>query len=218
MKYDLTTDFEAAKAAAGSAIGGGELVVMPTDTVYGVGADAFSPPAVQRLLDAKGRDRTMPPPVLIGDAATIGALTVDVPAWVHSMIEELWPGALTIICRAQPSLQWDLGETRGTVALRVPAHDRVRDILRTTGPLAVSSANRTGLPPARDVDKAQAMLGDTVSVYLDGGPSSDASPSTILDVTRQTAQILRSGGVPIETLHRFNNTIVPPEDGPAGSA
>lgn len=213
MKYDVTTEFEAAKEAVAAAARAGELVVLPTDTVYGVGADAFSAAAVQRLLDAKGRDRTMPPPVLIGDSATIAALTVDVPHWVQPMINELWPGALTIICRAQPSLQWDLGETRGTVALRVPAHDRVRDILRATGPLAVSSANRTGLPPARDVEHAESMLGETVSVYVDGGSSADAVPSTILDVTGSTAQILRTGAVSLTTLHRFNNTILGPDGG-----
>lgn len=189
------------------AVRSGRLVVLPTDTVYGVGADAFDPVAVQRLLDSKGRDRTMPPPVLVGDPATINALVIDVAPWLTAMLEELWPGALTVVCRAQPSLAWDLGETRGTVAVRVPAHDATREILRATGPLAVSSANLTGRPAATTAHEAEAMLGDSVALYVDDGPSGDPTPSTILDVTTSTPRILRAGAVSLEKLHRFNNTI-----------
>lgn len=189
------------------AIRAGELVVLPTDTVYGIAADAFSAAAVARLLAAKGRDRTMPPPVLVADTSTIAALAIDVPSWLTRMLEELWPGPLTVVCRAQPSLTWDLGETRGTVALRVPDNDMARDLLRVTGPLAVSSANLTGQPPATSVESAKAMLGDTVAVYVDGGPSGEPGASTILDATTTPPRVLRAGVISLDRLHEFNNTI-----------
>lgn len=151
------------------AIARGELVVIPTDTVYGLAADAFSPAAVARLLAAKGRDRQSPPPVLIAELATLAALTDSVSPEVQALTEAFWPGGLTVIVRARPSLAWDLGETRGTVAVRIPADRVARALLQETGPLAVSSANLTGLPAATTAHAAREMLGDRVSVYLDGG-------------------------------------------------
>ncbi|TXJ04991.1 MAG: threonylcarbamoyl-AMP synthase [Aeromicrobium sp.] len=207
VRYDLETNFEDSKEAAVSAIRAGELVVVPTDTVYGVAADAFNAAAVERLLAAKGRTRAMPPPVLIYDAAVIDALTIDVPNWARNMISELWPGALTLICRSQPSLTWDLGETRGTVAVRVPDHEKTREVLKATGPLAVSSANTTGSPAANSIDEAETMLGQSVSVFLDGGEAGSTVASTILDITGSTPTVVRLGSVSLDDLHRFNNTI-----------
>ncbi len=212
--HDLAEDLEGGIAAASQAVRDGQLIVMPTDTVYGVGADAFSPTAVRRLLDAKGRTRSQPPPVLIGRPETLEALVADVPGWLRRLLAEVWPGALTVVLPAQPSLTWDLGETHGTVAVRVPADERARRLLDVTGPLAVSSANRTGEPPATAVDQAAEMLGDRVAVYLDGGPTADAVPSTILDATGATPRVLRQGAVAVETLHSFNNTIEPAQDAP----
>ena len=153
------------------AIGSGELVVIPTDTVYGVAADAFDPTAVQRLLAAQGRERTSPPPVLIPGVPTLDALASEVPDAVRKLVAAFWPGGLTVILRAQPSLQWDLGETRGTVALRMPANRLALELLSETGPLAVSSANLSGRPSATTAQEAADMLGDAVAVYLDGGPA-----------------------------------------------
>jgi len=199
--------------AAVSALADGDLVVFPTDTVYGLAADAFSPAAVERLVTAKGRDRTMPPPVLIATSGTLEALAVDVPGWLRSMTAELWPGPLTVICRAQPSLDWDLGDTHGTVAVRVPDDEIACAVLLESGPLAVSSANRTGEPAATSVDDAERMLGESVAVYLDAGPSGAGVASTILDVTAATPRVLRPGPIGLDVLHRFNNTIedVPPD-------
>lgn len=207
VRHDLLDDFDAAKDAAVSALQSGELVVLPTDTVYGLAADAFSSQAVARLLAAKGRSREMPPPVLIYDAGVLDALAVEIPNWARDMFENLWPGALTVICRAQQSLTWDLGETRGTVAVRVPDHEQVLELLKSTGPLAVSSANLTGQPAAVSVEEAHAMLGDSVSVYLDGGSAGAGVASTILDMTSTVPRVVRLGGVSLEELHRFNNTI-----------
>jgi L-threonylcarbamoyladenylate synthase len=174
---------------ARAALGRGELVVLPTDTVYGIAADAFDAAAVQRLLDAKGRTRQSPPPVLIPGPATLDALAREVPQQVRDLVDAFWPGGLTVILGAQPSLDWDLGETRGTVALRMPDSRIALELLQEVGPLAVSSANSTGDPAAMDVDAAEAMLGDSVAVYLDGGALAPhdgfaaSTGSTIVDAT-----------------------------------
>jgi L-threonylcarbamoyladenylate synthase len=173
-RFDCTSDdaavTTAAVDAARHAVEAGSCIVLPTDTVYGIGADAFSAEAVQGLLDAKDRGRDMPPPVLIGDASLIRALASDVPDEARELVEVHWPGPLTIVCRIQPSLRMDLGDTDGTIALRVPDHPLAREILRRTGPLAVSSANLSGRPAALTCDEAVDQLGDRVAVYLDGGP------------------------------------------------
>ena len=145
----------------------------------------------------------MPPPVLVSTPTTLDALAVGVPSYARALIQELWPGPLTLVCRQQPSLQWDLGDTRGTVAVRMPDHEVALQLLARTGPLAVSSANRTGLDAATDADQAEAMLGDAVDVVLDGGPSAGPVPSTIVDVTGQTGRVLRLGAVPLERLQEI---------------
>lgn len=211
MKFDCSNDeeYERGLEAAQKALEAGKLVVMPTDTVYGLAADAFSAVAVQRLLDAKGRTRQMPPPVLVGSPTTLDALAIEVPTYLRNMVSALWPGPLTVVCKQQPSLNWDLGETRNTVAIRMPNDPRALALLKQTGPLAVSSANKTGEAAAQAVEDAERMLGESVAVYLDGGPTSSRIPSTILDVTGPTPRILRDGAIDLATLHEFNNTIEP---------
>jgi tRNA threonylcarbamoyl adenosine modification protein (Sua5/YciO/YrdC/YwlC family) len=196
-RYDANDEamLEAGLAAATTAIRAGELVVLPTDTVYGIGADAFDAVAVARLLEAKGRGREMPPPVLVGSPATLDALATRLTEWTRVLVEHYWPGPLTVVVRQQASLQWDLGETRGTVAVRMP-HDKVAlELLARTGPLAVSSANLTGRPAATDADQAAEMLSDQVSIILDGGPTADDQPSTIVDCTGDRPRVLRVGAI-----------------------
>ena len=193
---------------ARGAIGRGELVVMPTDTVYGVAADAFDPVAVQRLLDAKGRTRQSPPPVLIPGIPTLDALTEEVPPEIRRLVEIFWPGALTVILPARSSLQWDLGDTGGTVALRMPANAYALELLAETGPLAVSSANLTGQPAATTAQEAEEMLGESISVYLDGGMAgADArgTASTIIDATPLLTpggevRVVRAGVIPVSAI------------------
>ncbi|RCK71473.1 threonylcarbamoyl-AMP synthase [Desertihabitans brevis] len=188
-------------AAAQTAVEAGECVVIPTDTVYGIGADPFSPEAVQRLLDAKGRGRDMPPPVLVSEPAVSRALATRVPRQAEQLMETHWPGPLTLILTAQPSLRMDLGDTEGTIALRVPDSEAARVVLRRTGPLAVSSANKTGQPPAVDVHDAIDQLGDLVSVYLDDGPTPGPQPSTIVDfTTNDSGVVVREGVLSLEEL------------------
>lgn len=198
---------QVAMDAALGAINSGELIVIPTDTVYGIAADAFNKSAVQRLLNAKGRGRQMPPPVLIGQLETLPALASKVPGYAQSMLDDLWPGALTLIFHEQPSLAWDLGITRSTVAVRMPADERALAILKRTGPLAVSSANLTGKHAALNVSEAQEQLGESVSVYIDGGPAQIGEASTIVDVTGSVPRVLRTGAISVETLREYNNAI-----------
>lgn len=178
----------------------GELVVLPTDTVYGLGTDAFSVEAVAALLAAKGRGRDMPVPVLVGSPRTLDGIATGLSQAARDLVEAFWPGGLTVVARAQPSLQWDLGDTGGTVAVRMPLHPVAIELLQGTGPMAVSSANISGRPPATTADEAVEQLGESVSVYLDGGPSGEPVPSTIVDVVGDTPRLLRAGAVAEETL------------------
>lgn len=189
-------------AAAGAARAG-NLVVIPTDTVYGIGADAFNSAAVGALLAAKGRGRDMPVPVLVGSRQVLDALVESVPDYGRALVEALWPGALTIVARHTAALAWDLGDSHGTVAVRMPADRIALDLLKDTGPMAVSSANRSGLPPATTCANAQAQLGDAVAVYLDGGPTTTSVPSTIVDVTGDAPVLLRRGWITEERLREI---------------
>ena len=208
--HDVREDSTKGVADAVSALRRGDLAVIPTDTVYGIAADAFSPPAVDRLLAAKGRGRDMPVPVLVGAWRGIDGLADHVTPTMRSLVEAFWPGPLTLIVRAAGSLAWDLGETRGTVAVRMPLHPVALAVLAETGPLAVSSANRTGMPPATDAAQAFEQLGTTVAVYLEAGSSGDAVPSTIVDLTGTTPQVRRAGALSLEELQ----AVIPDVEGP----
>jgi tRNA threonylcarbamoyl adenosine modification protein (Sua5/YciO/YrdC/YwlC family) len=208
------TDRAEGLAAAAAAVGEGKLVVLPTDTVYGIGADAFTPAAVEALLRAKGRGRDMPVPVLIGSPRTLDGIATDIPEVARDLVAAFWPGALTVVCRQQPSLRWDLGDARGTVAVRMPLDPVALELLRSTGPMAVSSANVSGQPPATDAIGARAQLGDSVEVYLDGGPTSDSLPSSIVDVTGEMPRLLRAGAIALAELR----TVVPDLEDHTGGA
>ncbi|WP_179442655.1 L-threonylcarbamoyladenylate synthase [Nesterenkonia sandarakina] len=201
-------------AAAQNALSRGETVVLPTDTVYGIGADAFSPQAVAVLLAAKGRSRAMPPPVLIARPEVMDALAIDVPEQARALAQAFWPGPMTLILHAQPSLHWDLGETHGTVALRMPADELALDLLSATGPLAVSSANRTGMPAATNVTEAQSMLAESVAVYLDAGERASSAASTIIDATVSPARVVRSGALPLAEVQAVVPSVEPEAEAP----
>ncbi len=187
--------------AAATAIRAGQLVILPTDTVYGVAADAFTPRAITGLLAAKGRGRAMPVPVLIADTDTLEGVSINLSSAARLLTRACWPGGLTVIVEHPPTLAWDLGDAQGTVGVRVPNDDLTRDLLRETGPLGVSSANRSGHPPARTAAEAIEQLGDHVAVVLDDGPRPDGEPSTIVDCTAEPPRVLRVGAVPESRLH-----------------
>ena len=199
----LLLEFEADTAleTAREAVAEGQCVVFPTDTVYGIGCAAFDTEAAAGLLRAKKRGRDMPPPVLIAEASMLRAIAGRIPAAAKDLVARFWPGALTIIVKAQRSLPLDLGDTRGTVAVRVPDHDQVRDLLRRTGPMAVSSANISGQPAATTAGEARRMLAEAVAVYLDGGRAPGGKASTIIDFTGdEHGRVLRQGAIDLEEL------------------
>ena len=205
--------------SAVSAVKGGGLVVLPTDTVYGIGADAFNSEAVGALLAAKNRGRDMPVGVLVGSWHTIDGLVYAVPPAARELIQAFWPGALSLVVRHAPSLQWDLGDANGTVMLRMPLHPVAIDLLREVGPMAVSSANISGHPAAVTAAEAQAQLGARVEVYLDGDPSPQGAASTIVDVSTSQPRVLREGPVSTADVARVlgvEATALAP-GGPAGN-
>lgn len=187
-------------AAAARAVRTGGLVVLPTDTVYGIGCDAFDSGAVRSLLSTKRRGPDMPVGVLVGSWSTVDGLVLSVPRTARTLIEAFWPGDLSLVLHHAPSLSWDLGSTKGTVMVRMPLHPVALDLLRDVGPMAVSSANRSGQLPATTAAEAREQFGDDVGIYLDGGPSGDPVPSTIVDLTGDKPVVLREGSVSIDAV------------------
>ena len=201
-KFSMNNEMERKDGitAAIAAAKRGDLVVLPTDTVYGLGTDAFSQKGPQKLLAAKGRDRNMPIPVLVGHVKALDGLAQRVDGVTKALAEAFWPGALTIVVKAQPTLRWDLGETNQTVALRMPLNPIAIELLNAVGPMAVSSANKTGQPAATNVDEAIAQLGEDVTIYLDGGQTPGNVASTIIDVSSGEIKLLRQGAISVENI------------------
>lgn len=219
--YDcaLPAEREQGIAAAVAAVKRGDLVVLPTDTLYGLGCDAFDQRAVGSLFRAKARGRDMPLIVLVDSRKTFDGLVRRMPRPARVLADAFWPGALTIIVEHAPSLSWDLGETNGTVAVRMPLHPVALAVLREIGPMAVTSANTSGQPPAVTVAQAQEQLGRAVRVYLDGGPCPAGEPSTIVDLTGDYPRVVRSGALPAEALREVLPGLAgPPAERPAAGA
>jgi tRNA threonylcarbamoyl adenosine modification protein (Sua5/YciO/YrdC/YwlC family) len=211
VRFDNPDDRVMGLMKARDVVASGACIVMPTDTVYGIACDAFSPEAVSTLLATKGRGRHMPPPVLIGNVGDASKLVTHVPDGARAIMDRFWPGGVTIIFEANPDVEWDLGDTSGTVAIRMPDHPVALELLNLTGPLAVSSANRTGELPALDADEALAQFGDDVSLYVDAGrvgslyTGASGNPgSTIVDATALATggpwKVVRYGVCAIEDL------------------
>jgi tRNA threonylcarbamoyl adenosine modification protein (Sua5/YciO/YrdC/YwlC family) len=202
MLYDCTKleERDRGVTAAVEAVQRGDLVVLPTDTVFGIGGDAFKSWAVTALQNAKGRERRLPVSVLVGSRHTLDGLVYGLPAVARDLVEAFWPGALTIIVEHASSLQWDLGETDGKVAVRMPLHPLALEVLRETGPMAVSSANKDGSPPATTAAQARDQFGYAVSVYLEAAVSPDPMSSTIVDVSAARPKLIRAGAITYEQL------------------
>jgi len=214
--YDCSDPAERAEGldAATDSIKRGELVVIPADASYGVAADAFQPDGIDAMRATKGQGGDMPVPVLVGSWTGLDGLTLLVRPTVRELVEAFWPGGLTLVVEHAPSLAWDLGDTRGTVAVRMPLHPVALELLARTGPLGVSSANRTGEPPPVTAEEAREQLGYPVAVYLDGGPCDDAVPSTIVDVTGEVPRVLRPGAVSVDALREVVPDVVVPAERP----
>ncbi|VEG27355.1 L-threonylcarbamoyladenylate synthase [Actinomyces howellii] len=202
----------------------GGLLLLPTDTVYGIGTTAADGAAIARLLAAKGRGRQMPPPVLIASMEDLTGLVAQVPAAARDLADAFWPGGLTLVLPLAEGVDWDLGDTGGTVAVRVPDHPLARDLLSRTGPMAVTSANRTGMPPATDAHQAAAAFGRRAEpggdiLVLDGGPTPGPVPSTIVSLAGErddAPRLLREGVVAAGALERVLGAPLPGA-GPAGA-
>lgn len=212
MIYDCSdpVDRRDGMDAAVRELSAGRLAVIPTDTVYGIAADAFTPSAVTALLGAKGRGRDLPTPVLVGSWEGLDGLVMQLPQPARILMEAFWPGGLTLVVRHSPSLDWDLGDAHGTVAVRMPLHAVALDLLARTGPLAVSSANRSGQQAATSASGAELQLGATVGVYLDGGESPSTVASSIVDVTGDQPRVLREGVLSTDELRAVLPTLLGP--------
>jgi L-threonylcarbamoyladenylate synthase len=202
MLYDCrtTADRDRGVAAAVEAIKSGELVVLPTDTVYGIAADAFTPHAITALHNARSAERRIPPPVLVGSRHTLDGLVYSLPKAARELADAFWPGALTIMVEHSPSLQWDLGDTGGVVGVRMPLHPVALEVLREVGPMAVTTANKIGRPAPTTAEEAREQLEYSVRIYLEAGAALDPAPSTIIDVTGDVPRVLRDGAIPFEKL------------------
>lgn len=187
-------------AAAVDAVRAGQCVVIPTDTVYGIGCDAFNNDAVAKLLATKRRGPDMPVPVLVGSWSTIQGLVREFNDTAKTLVEAFWPGGLSIVVPEAPSLPWNLGDTRGTVLLRMPNQPLAIELLRETGPMAVSSANLTRNQPPVTASGARQQFGNNVPVYLNGGRAKVGEPSTIIDISGPHPVILREGAVTAERI------------------
>jgi len=213
MLYDCrtTADRDRGIAAAVEAVKSGELAVLPTDTVYGIGADAFTPHAITALHHARNVTNRVPPPVLIGSRHTLDGLTYSLTRAARELADAFWPGALTLYVEHTPSLQWDLGETGGNVAVRMPLHPVALEVLREVGPMAVTTANKVGQSAPATAEEARDQLEYAVRVYLEAGPAHDPAPSTIIDVTSEVPRVLRAGAIPLEKLRDVVPDILAPE-------
>ncbi|GAA2612648.1 threonylcarbamoyl-AMP synthase [Paractinoplanes durhamensis] len=213
MLYDCrtTADRDRGIAAAVEAVKSGELAVMPTDTVYGIGADAFTPHAITALHHARSVTNQVPPPVLVGSRHTLDGLVYSLPRAARELADAFWPGALTLYVEHSPSLQWDLGDTGGRIAVRMPLHPVALEVLREVGPMAVTTANKVGQPAPTTAEEARDQLEYAVRVYLEAGPAHDPAPSTIVDVTGDVPRVLRAGAIPFEKLRDVVPELLAPE-------
>lgn len=198
----LADDREEALRRAVQALRGGRLVALPTDTVYGLAADAFNAYACAMVFQAKSRPRSLPLPVLVARPRDAWALTATVPRAAAALAAAFWPGALTLVLPESPGLEWDIGETGGTVGVRIPDHPDALALLQRIGALAVTSANRYGSPTPRTAGEVAEQLGHAVGVYLDGGPSRGDVPSTIVDLTQDEPRVVREGAIPAHEIER----------------
>jgi L-threonylcarbamoyladenylate synthase len=198
----LAGDRDVALARARDALRSGDLVVVPTETVYGIAADAFAPGATARVFELKKRPRKLPLPVLVSRPRQAWALCDSVPPGAAELVATFWPGPLTLILPQTPDLDWDLGDSRGTIALRMPDHADTLALLEMTGPLAVTSANLSGEPTPSTVVEIRSRFADAVAIYLDGGPASEESGSTIVDLARRRPAVVREGQISREQIER----------------
>ena len=198
--------------AAESACRRGQLVVRPTETVYGLATDAFSVEGVASMRRVQGRSRELPMPVLIGRTSTVDGLVLTLGPSGRALAEAFWPGPLMLVAQSHPSLRWDLGDSRGTVSVRMPIHPLALELLRVTGPLAVTAATRSGSSSPRTIAETEDLFGSDVIVYLDAGPLDPGPTSTVIDLTGPLPRVVREGAFPIELLREVAPDLLGPDE------
>jgi len=179
---------------------GGGVIAFPTDTVYGVGAHGLLNDAVEKLYVVKGRPAEKAIPLLLADAAQVDSVARDISPAARGLMQRFWPGALTIVLKKRAHLPPAVSGNQ-TVAVRVPDHAVVRDLIRALGaPLAATSANRSGEPELLDAQDIARVLGGTLDLILDGGRCAGGVPSTVVEASGETLRVLRAGAIPAEAL------------------
>ncbi len=199
MEIVATIDSEW-KMQAIEALSQGELVAFPTDTVYGLGADAFNDQAVRKLYLAKGRSQEKAIPVLVANLEQFVAIVDRTTLPAMRLVEKFWPGPLTIVLRQASDLA-DAISAHGTVGVRIPDHPIAQELIRAAGPLAVTSANRSGDPEACTAEEIETNMGAQVDLIVDGGRTPGGQPSTVVDCTQDPPRILRVGPITEEEIH-----------------
>jgi tRNA threonylcarbamoyl adenosine modification protein (Sua5/YciO/YrdC/YwlC family) len=205
FRFDCLDERERERGISRAAVSVSEglLVVLPTDSAYGVGTDAFSHEGIALMAQARGRRQA--PPVLVAHGRTLDGLATGFNSGVRDLADAFWPGGLTLLCKHQPTLTWDLGDGAGTVALRMPLHPVALRLLEKTGPMAVTSANRPGTEHSAvplTYEEAWAALVTTADVYLDAGPMTRTALSTVVDGTdgSRPPRVLRVGAIGLDAL------------------
>jgi L-threonylcarbamoyladenylate synthase len=178
-----------------SLVEAGELIVFPTDTVYGIGCDPWNAEAIQRIYEAKGRETTKAIPLLLSDVSGLQIAVTSIPLAAEMLGRAFWPGALTLVLPRRPELPKILSGS-DTVAVRVPDHEELRGLIaRAGGALAATSANRSGEPDTTDAESARRALSERVALVIDGGQTRGGVPSTVVDCTVSPVRVLREGAI-----------------------
>lgn len=198
-----------AVSAALAAVRRGDLVIVPTESVYALATDAFSARGMAALREAKGYTAAAPIPVMVGARSTVPGIAARIPDAAQALMEAFWPGPLTLLLTPQPTLAWDLPRD-APLAVRMPLHPVLLALLARSGPLAVTTANQRGLPAPVDMDDAVLQMGSAAALALDAGhlgPDSGHA-STIVDVTGAEPRIVRPGAIDEDRLRRVVPHIV----------
>ena len=182
-----------------SILEGGGLIALPTDTVYGLAADPWNGEAVKRLYEAKDRSELKSIPVLLRGEAAINKVAVDLPERVRAIAEKFWPGPLTIVVRRKSELPSEISAT-DTVGVRAPDHEFALALLKKYGPIAATSANRSGKPAAMTAEQVVSTLGGMIDLIVDGGETAGGVPSTVVDFTASSPILLREGPISVESV------------------
>ncbi|MEI6361719.1 MAG: L-threonylcarbamoyladenylate synthase [Actinomycetes bacterium] len=203
-------DRERAITAAKAAVKRGDLVIIPTETVYAIATDAFSDRGIRAMRVAKSYDETVPLPVMVGSRSTVPGIATGLTDAARALMDAFWPGPLTVLLMPQPTLAWAL-PTDGPISIRMPLHPVALALLEASGPLVVTTANTPGLPAPTLVDDAVSQIGRLASLALDVGDLADdeSLPSTIVDFTGDMPRVVRVGALPVSELERICPVEVP---------